>query len=147
VFAAIIFQKEVRQLIWDGRSSRLFIVTAENTPSFHCWSDRNEPPIQVIPPRLKGLSSSRWAGQLLRYGSSSPIESSAQDESFFMVSSTKHFDILRLDNNEYTSIFDVSQRDGDQSPLDLTETSDNLNARHMQPASSNRTSNGSSIFF
>lgn len=146
VLAAIIYQREVRQLIWDNMTTLLLIVTADSTPSFHYWHLSNMPPRQVNPPRLKGLSSNRWEGRLLHYYDTSDIETSFEDLSFFMLSSAKHMDIVRLDDEDFPSIFDVSNRDGRETPLDFTTTSDAL-ARSMQPARLSTTSDGSSIFF
>ncbi|KAK5077374.1 hypothetical protein LTR70_009799 [Exophiala xenobiotica] len=148
VLAAIIYQKEVRQLIWDNMTTLLLIVTAESTPSFHYWPLSDMPPGQVSPPLLKGLSSSRWEGRLLHYYDTSDSEPSFEDLSFFMLSSAKHVDIVRLDDDdiEFPSIFDGSKRDGRETPLDFTATSDAL-VRSMQPAALSTASDGSSIFF
>lgn len=147
VSAAIIYDKEVRQLVWDGVFGRLIIVTADNTASFHYWYDVNEPPLQVFPSRLKGLTSSRWAGQLLRNESILDMGKSSSARSFFMMSSTNYIDIVHLEDPSFPSVFETSSPDRNESRLDFTQASNGTDGRSMQPASSSRASAGSSIFF
>lgn len=136
VLAVIIFQKEVRQLIWDEVSLMPIIVTGESTPSFHYWYDLNEPPLQVTPPCLKGLMSSRWEGRLLLYGAKTNSKGSLQDHSLFMMSSTKYMDVVRLDGNGFPSTFDASNCDGHDSFLSHRGSSNIQKSRSTQPATS-----------
>jgi len=146
VLAAIIYQKEVRQLIWDNMTTLLLIVTADSTPSFHYWHLVDDAPVEVSPPRLKGLSSSRWEGRLLHYYYRSDNKVYFGDLSFFMLSSAKHVEIVRLGDEDGVSIFDISNIEGDEPALDFT-AAHAVVARNRQPATLSTTSDGSSIFF
>lgn len=143
--AAIIFQHEVRQMLWQGPSD-LLILTADRTPCFHHCQGFEQAPSQLTPPRLRGTTSGAWSISSL--SSPQPTLASATAKiSLLLMSSSKYIDIVNLGVPGYSSVFkDVAIPEGHEPPLDLSSETNSVNGRTMLQDSS-RTSAGSSMFF
>lgn len=134
--AAIIFQKEVRQLLWDKWSSTLAITVTDAAASFHYWHGSGSPR-QIFFPHLKHYSSKRWQAEWIWRLDARPSNILQPP---LVMSSKNHFDVMAASKPESTSFMSLLDR-GSSTPTEASFLdTDSIRSDNNGP-------DGTSIFF